>query len=375
MPHNNNNNSTGPLEQVILRPGDVLYFPAGMWHKIEVLEPGVSMNISLMATNYATLTCQALQHYLLQRTDTDAWRDCLVAPRSLPRQQQDDANLASNTTSTTIAAARSSVVDHLNKLLQELPGIIQEFQRNGGAQAILPPVLHHGKTFANDDDEALGEDEDDNNETTASTSTDEEEAEQDMEVDHDDSHVNHDNEQGEQEAADDSDDDDDANDLVDLRSQPPRTANISDFDPSRSALREGLETYRLVKNPLAILIPEKDITRFYNDSSTTNSGHSDARQQQQQQQPPFVYVLNVNYAGNESHESCIRVRIQSQDHANLHQVFGDEVQAEKMARLLLAEPRKEKEDHDDDDDDDEPPCHTIAWLIYLGFLVWVARSN
>jgi len=49
-----------------LIPGDVLYFPAGMWYKVETLEPGLSINISSMATNYATLIRQSLQHILLK---------------------------------------------------------------------------------------------------------------------------------------------------------------------------------------------------------------------------------------------------------------------------------------------------------------------
>jgi Cupin superfamily protein len=347
-----NSNSTGPVEQVILRPGDVLYFPAGMWHKVEVLEPGISINISLMATNYATLTCQALQHLLLQRKGDD-WRECIVAPRGQKQEQQ--------TTS-------SSVVDHLNKLLQELPTIIQEFQRSGGAQAILPPVLHHGKQFVAPDD--LDDENEDNcsnerNKTTSSTKEEKHCDEQDRQSDRD-NHVSHDNDEADYSNNDDEDDDDDANDLVDLRTEPPRTANILAFDPSRSALRKRLGKYRLVKNPLASLIPQWEITRFY--SGDVGSKHDVITKDSDDNQPPFVYVLNVNYAGNEGHESCVRVRIQSHDHANLHLAFCDEVNVERMSQQLLL--------HEDQDDDGEEgnPCHTIAWLLYLGYLVWVERN-
>jgi ribosomal protein L16 Arg81 hydroxylase len=54
----------GEVETVLVKPGDVLYFPAGMWHKVETVEPGVSINVSLMATNYANAISQAIYHYL-----------------------------------------------------------------------------------------------------------------------------------------------------------------------------------------------------------------------------------------------------------------------------------------------------------------------
>lgn len=59
---------------VTLRPGDVLYFPAGMWHRVETVESGISLNVSLMGTTYARLLCEALQHLLLG-SDDDGWRE------------------------------------------------------------------------------------------------------------------------------------------------------------------------------------------------------------------------------------------------------------------------------------------------------------
>ena len=46
-------NAHGPERTVTLRPGDVLYFPSGMWHTVETVEDGVSLNVSLMGTTYA----------------------------------------------------------------------------------------------------------------------------------------------------------------------------------------------------------------------------------------------------------------------------------------------------------------------------------
>ena len=34
------------VHEVVLEAGDVLYFPAGMWHRVETLDPGPSLNVS-----------------------------------------------------------------------------------------------------------------------------------------------------------------------------------------------------------------------------------------------------------------------------------------------------------------------------------------
>jgi Cupin-like domain len=111
---------TTTVETVDLNPGDILYFPAGMWHKVEVIEPGVSINVSLMAATYANITCQALQHVLLQKSE---WRECVHNNPAVSRD------------------GRRDVVQRLKSLLKALPGIIQDFEHNGGAESILPPVL------------------------------------------------------------------------------------------------------------------------------------------------------------------------------------------------------------------------------------------
>jgi hypothetical protein len=54
-----------------MNAGDFMYFPAGMCHSVETIEPGVSINVSLMGTTYAEVYCQALQHALLK---DDGWR-------------------------------------------------------------------------------------------------------------------------------------------------------------------------------------------------------------------------------------------------------------------------------------------------------------
>eukprot|EP00977_Amphora_coffeiformis_P010072 scaffold2353_cov167-Amphora_coffeaeformis.AAC.63 len=291
-------NAIGPVEQVILEPGDVLYFPAGMWHKIEVLEPGISINCSLMATNYATLVCQSLQHLLLQRPE---WRASICRPRD-----------------------GSTVTETVDTLIQTLPDIIQDWTRQGAAQGMLPPVLQHGEVVAPGDENGwkeMGDDDDSNDdeeeEAGEETSTVEDSIKESLSLE--------------------SDNGDGVSDdpTVNLDDDPPETA---EFDPSLSALRKKLETHHLGRNPLALLIDENDILRRYQKNGKVSKiGHA--------------YILNVNYAGNEAHESFLRVRIQT-DQAKL-----DGVPVDKMAKLFL-----------------EKKPNVIGWLLYLGYLVWVPRK-
>jgi hypothetical protein len=58
----------------------------------------------------------------------------------------------------------------------------------------------------------------------------------------------------------------------------------------------------MIVNPLAILLHEsKEILKFYDTNGTSIDAKRDDRKE--------IYVLNVNFAGNESHESAIRVRL------------------------------------------------------------------
>lgn len=52
-------------ETVELVPGSVLYFPAGMWHRVECTEDSVSVNISLMPSTYGDALISSLSHSLL----------------------------------------------------------------------------------------------------------------------------------------------------------------------------------------------------------------------------------------------------------------------------------------------------------------------
>uniref|UniRef100_A0A6V3TSE0 JmjC domain-containing protein n=2 Tax=Lotharella globosa TaxID=91324 RepID=A0A6V3TSE0_9EUKA len=54
-------------ETVTLTPGSILYFPAGMWHRVECAEDSISINISMMPTSWSDLVSDGIRHMM--------WRD------------------------------------------------------------------------------------------------------------------------------------------------------------------------------------------------------------------------------------------------------------------------------------------------------------
>lgn len=294
-------NAVGPVDEVILEPGDVLYFPAGMWHKIDVLEPGVSINCSLMATNYATLICQSLQHVLLHRPE---WRASVCRP-----------------------ADGTTVTKTIQNLLHGLPEIIKKWtDQHGAAQAMIPPVLQHGEVIFPDDenDENLMED-------MAGVCNHRDEEGQ---------HGNHETneENGSASVCSTGTGDvgvEEEDPIVDLDNETPESA---EFDPSQSAIQEKHRTHKLVRNPLALLLNENEVVRHY---QTNGKGPSN----------DHIYILNVNYAGNEAHESYLRLRIRTSE-ANLDRMSPDTM----VDEFIFKRP------------------YVIAWFLYLGYLVWVPRN-
>ncbi|KAL9181801.1 hypothetical protein ACHAXT_012144 [Thalassiosira profunda] len=112
------NNAYGPEETIVVYPGDVLYFPSGMWHRVESIEPGVSLNVSLMGTTYATLVAEALQHLMVG--SDERWREIVTS------RPGDDGT------------------QRLQGLLNGLSGLVERFvNEQGGARSLLPPALSH----------------------------------------------------------------------------------------------------------------------------------------------------------------------------------------------------------------------------------------
>ena len=247
-------NSVGQVQEVTLHPGDFLYFPAGMWHHVTTVEqPGVSINTSLMATNYANLTCSALQHVLLQNSE---WRETLQGG--------------------------DNVVEKLQGLLQKLPQIVQDFTDTFGASAIVPPILRHPPSFQveghendwrNVDEEGGG---DEGGEEGSEDDDEQLEEEEILQVGEPNQEVL-------------------GADVVDVASfEPP-----SCWKPSMPG-----PNYHLALNPLGWVRPVKDVTKFYHVEQQFHQEH--------------LYVVNVNYAGNEMHESAVRLVVR--DEANPREI-------------------------------------------------------
>jgi hypothetical protein len=270
-------NAVGETAQVLVKPGDVLYFPAGMWHRVETVEPGVSINVSLMATNYAALVTQALHHVLL--TQGDEWRQSIVSP-------------GNNVT---------GALEHLRQLLRKLPTEIERLNCMNFAEQILPPIMRDPPKLQLMENENQEEEHDDT-----------------AEHDDDEMHIINDKEDDE---------------IVDIHDS--------------ETFGHGLASYnlpgKLVVNSLASLIATRDITSFYSGNDDKENDHTP------------LYVLNINYAGNEMHESTVRVVLRDR-HATL-------------AKFVDGMPR------------DEIACPAgvqEAWqecLLYFGFFVWIPNGT
>ena len=126
------NNAYGEEQIVTLYPGDVFYFPSGMWHRVESLQPGVSLNVSLMGTTYASLVCQSLEHLLSSKED---WREV-------------------------VCTSGEDCTQRLQGLLGGLSRVVDDFvNKQGGANSLLPPALRYPPLMEQNDDESSDEDE------------------------------------------------------------------------------------------------------------------------------------------------------------------------------------------------------------------------
>ena len=332
-------NAEGPTETVTLHPGDAFYFPAGMWHKIEVLEPGVSINVSLMATNYATVTCQALQHLLLQK---DEWRQVLVHNPSAAASNNTNDNNALN------------VLEHLKGLLKELPGIIEEFeQKGGGAECILPPTLLNPPNFNGVEEEDDIADGDNGNQDNNDDDDEDERPTKKAKQEDKDKHMNDDtagNESSEGSAGDEQEWD---NVAVEDEGEEDNTIDACEFQYPGGFIRPkewATEKYRIVRNPLASLIRMYDATEYYAEFVEGKDDESISKDKD-------LYVLNVNYAGVESHESSIRVVLRDDpDQRHLNTLYA--AKSEKIVTEMCT---------------DCPGL--IDCLVYYGYYVWVPVSE
>jgi hypothetical protein len=268
----NDTNSCGDETTVHLKPGDVFYFPAGMWHKVETVEEGVSINVSLMATNYATLFCQSLQHLLLK---DDGWREAVVNKGGC-----------------------ISAVDTLQKLMSTLPQILGNLEENGGARAILPPALLRPPQF-----QVVGNDADDHDSGHPDEIETGDQKEYEMSDDIEPVEEEEEEDNNDQESSESSESSDDNDNVVDCE-----TFSVPIDGEEIISLKNGGRGF--VKNPLATLLRMKDITKFYSDKEEESNRN--------------LYVLNVNYAGNEVMESSVRTILKAGDSDSMSKKILDQ---------------------------------------------------
>lgn len=276
----------GNVVSIDVKPGDVFYFPAGMWHKVETIEPGVSINVSLMASNYASVTCQALQQFLFK---DERWREPIVNN------------------------SRKSAVDHLKALLKDLPTMIQNLENNGkGAKSILPPILTFAPQF-----QAVGEGTWENVQEENGNSS---------------------------EGNDESDTFSEEDGPLSMESENEVTDIIDplEFESYPNGWELDLKIGSKVevsKNPLAALHRLDEIISFY--GSIENNENR-------------VYVMNINYAGNEMHQSAVRVVFQDNDEGLLKELYEKERRKGSFEFVLKVS--------------DSNVLH-LKFLVYHGYLV------
>ena len=169
-------------------------------------------------------------------------------------------------------AGGSSAVDRLAELLGGLGGLVDDFVRDGGgAASVLPPALCHPpmeQRSAGRD----GEDESGADDATRSSADD-----------------------------------------------PPVSGIVVDVDgfegpPAWSSWRKP-PGGRLVRNPLACLIPMSDITRPLSCGGRRGGDDDDDDGDEGGRPRPSaeLYVLNANYGGNEMYDSNLRVILETSD--------------------------------------------------------------
>ncbi|KAL7548600.1 hypothetical protein ACHAWF_011872 [Thalassiosira exigua] len=318
-------NAYGPEETVTLRPGDVLYFPAGMWHRVETVESGVSLNVSLMGTTYAQLASEALRHLMLR--SHEGWREV------------------------TTACPGEDGTKRLRELMGGLGALVEDFvTRGGGARSVLPPVLCHpplegevGEEEGGSSDGADNEADDDGNESIDGPLN---------------GHNDHDDEDSDKDGnGDDGNDDDDEDD--------PRPLDDFEGPPGWSCARPPGS--RLVHNPLASLMALSDVTGGRGRSSRRKPNGRDDGSDNTGDGRKRYYVLNVNFTGNETMESHVRVILETEDPERaewMDRLMACEARGDDPARALNARDGGAQMDGDDAGMV-VPPC-----LVYYGYFSW-----
>ncbi len=143
--------------EVVLQPGDCLYFPAGAWHEVTALDDSLSVNISLVGATWADVASNATRQLLWRN---DRWRRIVsVEPTALVGDTADGPSTSSAiatavasgkrrrlplpATSGFAATSSSNEGSQQQRLYQELQGMLGEMQRAFARlkpQFLVPPI-------------------------------------------------------------------------------------------------------------------------------------------------------------------------------------------------------------------------------------------
>jgi hypothetical protein len=274
--------SRDPLCSVEISAGDVLYHPAGVWHRVECLEDGISINISLISASYAELFASSLQQFFL----------------SFPQFRQ-----PVNT------SRPKETFQVLQEMLNLLPNITQALVPGD----ILPPLSLHGTVT--EGGEASGEEQD------------EEEDEEQEQESGDESQAAGEAEEEEEEEEEELEEDEEKEEEVILSVLSVECPE--DFLPNltlnqtKKRSRNEFTTF-IRRNPLATLMTSQDIDRYNHTESSTScakdlSSSASAAAAAGGTSPgvststsasvvPFYCISHSGY-GNENYESISRVKI------------------------------------------------------------------
>ncbi len=241
-------NAFGNEVEIVMDAGDVLYFPAGMWHKVETLEEGVSINISLMGTTYASLFCKTLEHLLLEK---DEWREVVCSH----------------------ADKGFDTVEKLKGLIESLPSILEKTTSNIISKSILPPALRQPPAFQVVDNTMDAD--------QVSIEMEDEKVEKDIPAGE---------ESGESDAEECALDCEDNKENLSTNDEDEMIVDIEEFEMPERFRSENTSQKDWKRNPLASLMRMSDVKSFFEGEMKKN-----------------LFILNINFAGNEMHESAIRV--------------------------------------------------------------------
>jgi ribosomal protein L16 Arg81 hydroxylase len=294
-----------PHTSVVLHPGDIMYHPAGVWHRVECLEDSISINISLTAVSYADIFCSSLQQILLENP---RWRSAVFPSRLSQSSHKEDA------------------LSVMKSLLSAVPTMVSSMS---AADFLPAPMLHEHLPHSTEESESMGkqtdeaeEDEEDVDDESGSVNSDEI-SEDAMEEDLDDLEEvgsdNDDNDEFVEVKEGDSDDEDEENSgrgkrlkivvadvliaetreiaISSLSSSPvsietEKESNGTSLPKKRKASDHDEPRLRFRFNPAALLITDQDLTLL---STSSDDGFR-------------KYVINIGF-GNETLESACRAEL------------------------------------------------------------------